>query len=238
VKKIILSTFFLASTCSFAGTVNKTCVVKTVKDNICITSSDLKAFYEDYKNAKIKEVGKGNWYFTLADLIEATKTFAFEKILVHEALKSGVENKPIFKNYEKEIKKGNEEIDAYVNNLLKSKKITEKQAEILKKKLKRKLFLAYVKKAYLESILADYLKVTSKDIESFMDAHKGKYGFKKDSKHPKMKIVSKKELVEAIREEKRTRAANRFGQWLWNEYGVSLNTDMLKKLDKQLNGGG
>ncbi|SNR73376.1 hypothetical protein [Desulfurobacterium atlanticum] len=236
-KKFLL--FFFAFSSFAYGSSNhaKTCVATTEVDNLCVSIKELKSYYRNYKMEKLAEVGKGNWYFTLADLIDATRSLTFEKILTHEALKSGVEKEPVFKEYEKDIENEYKEIDKYVDKLVSSKKIEKKEAEKLRKKLKRKVYLSFLKKAYVEKMLSDYLKVTTEDIQNFMNAHKGEYGFKKDPKHPDMKVISKKELVEAIREEKKTRAAQEFADWLWEKYKVKIDEQLLRKLDKQLNKG-
>jgi len=230
---LLLSFFSFFSGNAFA----KTCVATTEIDNLCVTVKELESYYKSYKKEKLAEVGRGNWYFTLADLIDAAKSLTFEKILTHEALKSGVEKEPFFKKYKKNIEKEYREIDRYVDNLISSKKVGKKEGEKLREKMKRKVYISFLKKAYVEKMLSDYLKVTTEDIQNFMNAHKGEYGFKKDPKHPNMKVISKKELVEAIREEKKTRAAQEFADWLWKRYEVKIDNKLLEKLDKKLNKG-
>ncbi|WP_456395761.1 hypothetical protein [Desulfurobacterium sp.] len=231
--RVLLSIFF--SIFILSGNVYAAeCVATTKLDNLCITVSEIKSYYRQYKRRKLATVGKGNWYFTLADLIEATKALTFEKILTHEAKKSGVEKTPYFKRYQRDIENEYKEIDSYVDGLLKDKKIKKEEAEKLRKKLKEAVYIGYLKKAYLNMELADYLKVTSDDISNFMEAHKGEYGFKRDPDRPKMKIISKVELVRLIRQEKRTRVAQEFAVSLWKKYGVKLDKKLLEKLDKEL----
>ncbi|WP_022847573.1 hypothetical protein [Desulfurobacterium sp. TC5-1] len=231
--KLFLSIIF--SIFVFSGNIYAAeCVATTKFDNLCVTVSEIKSYYKKYKEEKLSEVGKGNWYFTLADLIDATKALTFEKILTHEAEKSGVEKTSYFKRYGKDIERKYKEINRYVDGLLKEKKITKQEAEKLRKRLKKAVYLRYLKKAYLNMELADYLKVTSDDIANFMEAHKGEYGFKKDPKHPKMKVISKVELVNLIRKEKRMRVAQEFGESLWKKYGVTLNKKLLEKIDEEL----
>ncbi|WP_457569630.1 hypothetical protein [Desulfurobacterium sp.] len=231
--RVLLSIFFSVFIL-FGNVYAAECVATTKIDNLCVTVPEIKSYYKQYKQQKLAAVGKGNWYFTLADLIEATKDLTFEKILAHEAEKSGVEKTPYFKRYKKDIENEYKEIDNYVNGLLKAKRIKKEEAEKLRKKLKRAVYVRYLKKAYLNMELADYLKVTSDDINNFMEAHKGEYGFKKDPNRPKMKVISKVELVKLIRQEKRTRVAQEFAASLWKRYGVKLNEKLLEKLDKEL----
>lgn len=230
---VLLSIFFSVFIL-FGNVYAAECVATTKVDNLCVTVPEIKSYYKQYKQQKLAAVGKGNWYFTLADLIEATKDLTFEKILTHEAEKSGVEKTSYFKRYKKDIENEYKEIDSYVSGLLKAKKIKREEAENLKKKLKKATYIRYLKKAYLNMELADYLKITSDDISNFMEAHKGEYGFKKDPNHPKMKVISKVELVKLTRQEKRARVSQEFAVSLWKKYGVKLNEKLLEKLDKEL----
>ncbi|WP_457568416.1 hypothetical protein [Desulfurobacterium sp.] len=210
------------------------CVVTTKLDHLCVTVPEVKSYYLRYKKDKLSVAGKGNWYFTLADLIDATKSLAFEKILTHEAEKSGVDRTAYFERYRVELQKNYRQIDRYVKKLVSDGKLSKKEAAVVEGRLRRAIYLRYLKKAYLNMKLADYLKVTSDDIAGFMEAHKGEYGFKKDSKHPDMKVISKVDLVKLIREEKRARVARAFAESLWKKYGVTLNKRLLKELDREL----
>ncbi len=214
---------------------DQNCVAYSKKYNLCITPKEFESYYKNYKKQILSQVGKGNWYFTLADMIQAAKLLAFEKILYKEAKKSGIEKTKYFERYKSKIEKEYKSIDKYVNNLIKQGKISKDEGQILKKNLKERIYNYYLKKAYLEKNLEPYLKVTSEDINNFMLAHKGEYGFKKDPKHPKMKIISKQQLIEIIKTEKAYRVANEFSNYLWNMYNVTINTELLRKLEKKNN---
>jgi len=212
-----------------------TCVAYSNKDKLCLTPQELKAYYKKYKKEILNKVGKGNWYFTLADLIQATKLLMFEKILYNEAKKSNIEKSKYFKKYRPEIEKEYKNIEKKVKDLLKKGKISSDKAKILEKNLKEAVYNFYLKKAYLESQLEPYLKVTTEDIEGFLQAHKGKYGFKKDPKYPKMKVLPKDKLIEMIKKEKIYRVADQFSKHLWDIYNVTINKQLLRKLNKKLN---
>jgi len=212
-----------------------TCVAYTNKDNLCLTPQELEAYYKKYKKEILDKVGKGNWYFNLADLIQATKLLMFEKILYNEVKKSNVEKSKYFKKYKSEIEKKYKNIEKKVKDLIQKGKISLDKAKVLEQNLKEAVYNFYLKRAYLESQLEPYLKVTTEDIEGFLQAHKGKYGFKKDPKYPKMKVLPKDKLIEMIKREKIFRVADQFSKYLWNTYNVTINEKLLRKLNKKLN---
>ncbi|ADY73363.1 hypothetical protein Dester_0717 [Desulfurobacterium thermolithotrophum DSM 11699] len=222
--------FFVGLHNTYATNSSSDCVAYTKVDNICITIPEFKSYYKHYKAEIIKEKGKGNWFFTLADKIAATKELMVQKLLLHEAEKNKIETTEYFKKYQEEIKEGIKEIDNYISKLKNEKKLSNKKLEELAKKLKARLINGYKVKAYLEMTLKDAIKVTRDDIDNFMMAHKGKYGFEPDPKNPKLQVIRKKELVEAIREEKRQLAANQLAHYLLDTYKVTINKDLLKKI--------
>ncbi len=212
-----------------------TCVACTHKDNLCITPKELKVYYKRYKEQVLNEVGEGNWYFTLADLIQATKLLMFEKILYNEAKKSNIEKTKYFEKYKPQIEKEYKDIEKRIKDLVRKGKISKDKAQILEQNLKESVYNFYLKRAYVESQLEPYLKVTTQDIDAFLQAHKGKYGLKKDPKYPNMRVVSKDKLIEIIKAEKVYRVADQFSKYLWNSYNVTINKTLLKQLDKNLN---
>lgn len=232
---LIFILFFACLHSTYATSYSSQCVAYTKVDNICITIPEFESYYKHYKIKIINEKGKGNWYFTLADKIAVTKELMIQKLLLHEAEKNKIGTTKYFKKYQEEIEEGIKEIDYYISKLKNKKKLSNKKLEKLDKKLKARLINGYKVKAYLEMTLKDVFKVNEDDIDNFMMAHGGEYGFKPDPKNPKLQIISKKELVKAIREEKRQLAANQLAYYLLDTYKVTINKYLLKKVkDKNL----
>lgn len=139
---LIISTFKV-----HAVTTPSQCVAYTKVDNVCVTAPEFKAYYKRYEEETIERVGKGNWYFTLADKIQAAKELMVQKLLLHEAEKNKIEKTKYFKNYERDIKSGLKEIDSYIGKLRKGGKLNNRQLEELSKRLKIKLINGYKVKA-------------------------------------------------------------------------------------------
>ena len=215
----------------------KNCVAYTEVDNVCATVPEFKFYYQKYKAEVIKEVGKGNWYFNLADEVQASKELMLQKLLLHEANKSHVEKTKWYKNYIPEIKEAEKEIKQWVKKQVKEGKIPLSKAKLVEKRLIEKTVNGYKVKAYLDMMLKDAIKVTREDLESFFSAHKGEYGLSPDPNNPNLKVVDKRQLVEAIREEKKQVAAEQFADYLFKKYKVKVNVELLKKLDKIVNAG-
>lgn len=217
---------------SFAGTVhNNTCVAYTKLDKICVTVPEFESYYnKKYKPQVIQEKGKGNWYFDLADKILAAKDCMLEKLILHEADKTNIQNSPYFKKYLPNIKLQKSNIEHYVAKVLGSGKIDRKHASIVKTRLIVSLINSYKKKAYIEKTISNSTKVTTDDLGNFIAAHDKDYGFKLDPNNPKLKVINKRQLVKAIRAEKLRNAANRLTYKLFQKYQVRVNRKILKKL--------
>ena len=216
-----------------AANENKSCVAYTKLDNLCITIPEFESYYKKYQQRVLSRVGKGNWYFNLSDEIAASKELLYQKILLHEAEKNKIENTPYYKKYLPEIRKEIKNIESYVQGLKKQGKINDKQARILESKLKERLINGYKEKAYLDMALKDAMKVTTDDINNFMMAHKGEYGFVPDPKNPKLKVIEKRQLVEGIREMKMEIATEQLKNYLTKKYGIVINKELLKELENK-----
>lgn len=240
IKKLL--TAALISTLPFMGnavakSVSNDCVAYTQLDNVCATVPEFKSYYKKYKAEVIQKVGKGNWYFNLADEVQAAKELMLQKLLLHEAEKNNIEKTKWFKKYLPEIEDAKKEIKNWVKEQVKKGKIPPTQAPLVEKRLIQRAVNGYKVKAYLDMVLKDAIRVTREDIENFFSAHKGEYGLSPDPDKPNLKVINKRDLVEAIREEKKQVAAAQLADYLFKKYKVKVNVELLKKLDKVVNAG-
>jgi len=213
------------------------CVAYTKVDNICATIPEFKSYYKKYKVRVLQRVGKGNWYFNLADEIEAAKELMLQKLLLHEAEKNNIEKTKWFKNYLPDIQDAKKEVKNWVKQQVKAGKIPPSKAKLVEKRLIERAVNGYKVKAYLDMVLKDAIRVTRDDLENFLSAHKGEYGLTPDPENPTLKVINKRELVEAIRQEKKQVAAAQLADELFKSYGVKINVNLLRKLSKVVNAG-